>query len=320
MMRGEFVDVLHQPVVLGAGPRDADRVAFLEGVGADQRGRHLAGQADQRDRIHQRVLQRRHRIGGARARGHQHDAGLAGRARIAFRRMAGALLVAHQDVLDLVLLENLVVDRKDRAAGIAEDMLDAIVLQRLHHHFGARHFAPLALSVAHRSGPVLSARHLGDCWSFSRVSGNKKGPRGSLCLAHGRISPGGYTALPTRFPTTRMSAVFMVADNRIGFAPMSTGNVSGRYGLRSARHIRIAHFVARSNWNRIRLGSTCREARSALLQERLRLAGVPGSHPVDAASPHLASSKRKHIDLPPRSRFDQARLAKSRTTRCSSGT
>ena len=47
--RGELVDVLHQPVVLGAGPRDADGVAFLEGVGADQRGRHLTGQADQRN-------------------------------------------------------------------------------------------------------------------------------------------------------------------------------------------------------------------------------------------------------------------------------
>ncbi len=28
--RGELVHVLHQPVVLGAGPRDTDRVAFLE--------------------------------------------------------------------------------------------------------------------------------------------------------------------------------------------------------------------------------------------------------------------------------------------------
>jgi hypothetical protein len=33
----QIVDVLHQPVVLGAGPRDADRIAFLERVIADQR-------------------------------------------------------------------------------------------------------------------------------------------------------------------------------------------------------------------------------------------------------------------------------------------
>ena len=47
--RSQLVDVLHQPVVLGAGARDADGVAFLERVGTDQRGRNLPGQADQRD-------------------------------------------------------------------------------------------------------------------------------------------------------------------------------------------------------------------------------------------------------------------------------
>src|ERR1700741_3155707 len=60
--------------------------------------------------------------------GHQHHTGLAGRTRIAFRRVAGALLVPDQNVLDLVLLEDLVIDRKHRAARIAEDVLDAVVL------------------------------------------------------------------------------------------------------------------------------------------------------------------------------------------------
>ncbi len=40
--------------------------------------------------------------------------------RIALGRMAGALLVPHQDVLDALLGEDGVIDRKDRAAGIAE--------------------------------------------------------------------------------------------------------------------------------------------------------------------------------------------------------
>jgi hypothetical protein len=40
--------------------------------------------------------------------------------------VAGALLVAHQDVLDRVLLENLVIDRQHRSARISEDMLDAL--------------------------------------------------------------------------------------------------------------------------------------------------------------------------------------------------
>ena len=55
--------------------------------------------------------------------------------------MAGALLVAHEDVLDVVLLEQLVIDRKDRAARIAEQVQDAVVLQRLHHHLRAGHLS-----------------------------------------------------------------------------------------------------------------------------------------------------------------------------------
>ena len=58
--------------------------------------------------------------------------GLAGRTGIAFRRMAGALLVAHEQMCSIVfLLEDRVIDRQHRPARIAEDVLDALVLQRL---------------------------------------------------------------------------------------------------------------------------------------------------------------------------------------------
>ena len=180
MIARELVDVLDQPVVLGAGPRDADRVAFLESVGADQRGRHLAGEADQRDRIHQRVLQRRHRIGGAGSGGHQHDARLAGRARIAFGRMARALLVAHENVLDIVLLEQLVIDRQHRAAGIAEEVLDAIVLAAPAPPFRRRSSRGVHSSIALFIGLSPCLRVLSRLLALGRVSGNKKGPRGSL--------------------------------------------------------------------------------------------------------------------------------------------
>ena len=62
---GEIVDVLHQPVVLGAGPRDADRVALLEGVVADQVRGYLAGDADDGNGIHQRVGQPGYGVRGA---------------------------------------------------------------------------------------------------------------------------------------------------------------------------------------------------------------------------------------------------------------
>src|SRR3979411_2648583 len=68
----------------------------------------------------------------ARPRRPQHDAGLSGRARIALGGVTGALLVPHQDVLDFALLENLIVDRKHRAAGVAEDVLDPMIAPRAH--------------------------------------------------------------------------------------------------------------------------------------------------------------------------------------------
>ena len=128
---GQFADVLDQIIVLGAGPRDAGRVGFLEGVVADQMRRHLAGQADDRHRIHQRVGQPGDGVGRAGAARHQHDADPAGRARIALGGMHRALLMAHQDVAQRVLLEQRIVDRQDRAAGIAENDIDALIDQSL---------------------------------------------------------------------------------------------------------------------------------------------------------------------------------------------
>jgi hypothetical protein len=146
---GEIVNIAHQPVVLGAGARDTHRVAFLERVVTDQMGRHLAGDADERNRVHQRIGERRYHVGGAGAGGHQHDAGLAGGARIAFCGVARALLVSHQDVLDLALLENLVIDRKHGAAGIAENVLHTMIDQRPHDHGGSRHLAGILACLAH---------------------------------------------------------------------------------------------------------------------------------------------------------------------------
>ncbi len=151
---GEIVDVLHQVIMLGAGPRDADRVAFLERVIADEVGRHLPGEADQRDRVHQCIGEARHCIGRARPRGDQHHAGFAGRAGIAFCRMRRALLVADENVLHLLLLEDLVIDRQDSTARIAEYMLDPLVGQCLQHDFGACH--QLARTSSHRSVPSFS--------------------------------------------------------------------------------------------------------------------------------------------------------------------
>ncbi len=56
--------------------------------------------------------------------------------------MDGALLVAHQDVAHLVLVEQRVIDRQHGAAGIAEQVLDALVGERLDDHLGPAHLHP----------------------------------------------------------------------------------------------------------------------------------------------------------------------------------
>ena len=51
--------------------------------------------------------------------------------------MHRALLVAHQDVLYLVLVEQGIIDVKHRATGIAEHVFDLFLLQATHDDFGA---------------------------------------------------------------------------------------------------------------------------------------------------------------------------------------
>ena len=141
----QIVDGFDQIIVFGARPGDADGIAFLERVVADQMRRHLAGDDDERNGVAQRVGQAGDRIGGARPGRDQHGADLAGRAGIALGGMHGALFVAHQDVLHLVLLEQRVIDRQHGAAGIAENVRDALIGKRRYHHFCAGHLSHRSL-------------------------------------------------------------------------------------------------------------------------------------------------------------------------------
>jgi len=52
--------------------------------------------------------------------------------------MYRGLFVAHQHVLEFILLENSVVDIEDCAARITEDVLDALFRETTHHYLSAR--------------------------------------------------------------------------------------------------------------------------------------------------------------------------------------
>ena len=137
---GQVRDVLHQKIVLHARTRDADRVDFLEGVVTDQMGRHLAADDDHRNGIHVGGGDAGDGVGDAGAGGHQHHAGLAGGARVAVGRVGRALLVAHEDVFDVLLPVESVVDVQGRPARVAEDVLDPLVFEATDKDIGASQF------------------------------------------------------------------------------------------------------------------------------------------------------------------------------------
>ena len=132
----QVVRVADQVVVLGHRQRDAVDVDLLERVLADERGRHVAGDRDDRDGVEEGRPDARHEVGGTRTRGAHADADPAGHAGVAVRRVRAALLVADEDVAQLRVVAEDVVERQDHAARIAEEDVDALAEQRLAQDVG----------------------------------------------------------------------------------------------------------------------------------------------------------------------------------------
>ena len=118
-----------EKVVLGHRQRDAGDVHFLKRVGAQHLAGHVAGDADDGNRIQHGGGNAGDEVGCAGAAGGDGHAHLARGARIAVGHVRGALLVAHQHVVNGKLAQR-VVGGQNRAAGIAEDVGDALAHQR----------------------------------------------------------------------------------------------------------------------------------------------------------------------------------------------
>ena len=115
-----FRGMTNLEAVLHDRAADADHVSFLEGIFADEVRRHLTGDDDHGDVVHVGRSDWGHRVGGARTRGHEYAADLAGGTRVAISSMACSLLVTDEDVLDLVLLKDGVVDMQHGATGVTK--------------------------------------------------------------------------------------------------------------------------------------------------------------------------------------------------------
>ena len=127
----QLVGVAHQVVVLGHRQRDAGDVDLLEGVLADERGGHVAGDGHDRDGVELRGGQAGDQVRGAGTGGAHADPDPAGRAGVAIGRVGRALLVADEDVAELRVVAEDVVERQDHATGIAEQDVRALAEERL---------------------------------------------------------------------------------------------------------------------------------------------------------------------------------------------
>lgn len=123
--------------MLNNGARNAHHVSFLKSIGADQAAVHLAGDNNHRNGIHVGGGNAGNSIGRTRPGGDQHHTGLAGCSRVPVGRMGGSLFVAHEDMFDLVLVEDGIVNMQHRPTGIAKQNVHALIVQRTNQHLSA---------------------------------------------------------------------------------------------------------------------------------------------------------------------------------------
>lgn len=168
-----------QEVVLGDRHRDADDVRLLEGVGADRLGGDLAGDRDQRDGVHVRVGDRGDQVRGAgTGRGHA-DADLAGGLRVAGGGVVGPLLVADQDVTDLLRVHHRVVRGEDGTSRNPEDGVAPHLFERADEGLRARDVLNCGGLLSAGTGPRL----------------RMVGPGGLLGHRHSLLEAEGFTRI-----------------------------------------------------------------------------------------------------------------------------
>ena len=128
---GKIINFGHQIIVLCATPRDADRVALLKGIGANQMRWHLPRDHDHGDGIHHRIRNWGDHICSTRAQ-------MSPNRRLACqliehslqRHDLRTLLVANKDVANVIVTVERIVDRQHRPARIAEHSIDPLLFQR----------------------------------------------------------------------------------------------------------------------------------------------------------------------------------------------
>ncbi len=135
-----FVGGGNLEIPLGDGHRDADDVRLLKGIGSQQVLGNLTNDADHRRGVDDSVGDGRNQVGSPRPRSDQAHAYLARDTRVALGGVARALLVPHQNVVDLILIiVNGVVHGHNRPARIAKNGIHSLGQQGPDQRVGAVH-------------------------------------------------------------------------------------------------------------------------------------------------------------------------------------
>ena len=137
--------------MLGDWLGDADDVGLLKGVPPHHGPGDLTGDGDDGRAVHVRRREAGHQVGGAGPRGRDAHAGPAAGPGVTIGRMRRGLLVADEDVPEPGVLRQRVIERHDRAAGIAEQQIHALLEQCPAEDLGAgQGFRHATVSVARR--------------------------------------------------------------------------------------------------------------------------------------------------------------------------
>ena len=133
---GQVVGIADQVVVLGHRQGDAVDVDLLEGILADERRGHVAGDRDHRHRIEEGRPDPGDEVRGTRPRRAHAHADLAGHPGVAVGGVGTALFVANEHVAQLGIVAEHVVQRQDHATRVAEEDIDTLAQERLAQYVG----------------------------------------------------------------------------------------------------------------------------------------------------------------------------------------
>ena len=137
---GHVFGIFDQEVVLNDRAGNAHGIALLKRIQTDGRSGHLPADDDHRDAVHVGRRNTGHGVGQTGARSDQRHAHFACGTGKTVGRMHSGLLMAHQNVLNGVLLVESIVDVQNGTTGVSPDVLHGFSLKRFDEDFCTAQF------------------------------------------------------------------------------------------------------------------------------------------------------------------------------------